>query len=416
MNALVGQIRARPNIGVIDDITIACLLAGRDGCGGAWGWSAKNGAVLILAGAVVVATGGASRIFERSLNPPDVAGDGYALAYEAGARLVNMEFMQIGFGFCHPIVNIFNGYIWEGYPVLRNGSGREFLSDRLPAGLTPDMVMHEHRKHFPFSSSGISKHLELAVHREIADGRHAEHGGVAADLTHMTDGYVLSKRDDCGLHHMWPIARDYMRDKGCDLTKRSAEICCYAHAINGGIKIGRDASASIPGLYAAGETAGGPHGADRLGGNMLVACQVFGEIAGKSAAARSLGKKAKDLSESDKRIIEEKTALLHKKIDAVEIVAELRKMNQKNLLLSRNEAGLRSAMEFAEEMAKAFDSAPLDDRVHIENAPLHSMLAVTMLIAGAALRREESRGSHYREDFPDRDDSLSRPFYIEKHI
>ena len=119
-----------------------------------------------------------------------------------------------------PVVNIFNGYIWEGKPSLTDREGKDIFEGVLPEGLTKEDVMHEHRKHFPFSSSDCSQYLEIAVQRAIRSGKGTEHGGVLIDLSCMTDEYVNALKDDCGIHHMWPIARDYMKNKRCRSFKR----------------------------------------------------------------------------------------------------------------------------------------------------------------------------------------------------
>ena len=199
----------------------------------------------ISAGAVVIASGGATQVFTRNLNPKDVSGDGYALAYDAGAELINMEFMQSGIGFSHPIVNMFNGYIWAAHPKLHNNVNEQFLGKYLPKGITQEHVMDEHRRHFPFSSSDDSKYLEVGIQKEIRAGGGSPNRGIYADLRHLTDDYIRSINDDCGLHHMWYIARDYMREKGVDLNSQIVEIAVFAHAINGGVNIDESASSTL---------------------------------------------------------------------------------------------------------------------------------------------------------------------------
>lgn len=134
IRAMMRQIALRSQITILDDAVILGLLQNGDGCCGAWGYRTDGTRLTICAGAVVLATGGGSQIFEKNLNPADVTGDGYRMAFEAGAELVNMEFMQIGIGFSHPITNIFNGYIWEENRSAPTHAGQEFP----PAALRRD--------------------------------------------------------------------------------------------------------------------------------------------------------------------------------------------------------------------------------------------------------------------------------------
>jgi L-aspartate oxidase len=414
VKVMADQIHMRKQIRVIDDLSITGLLLYEGVCAGVYGWNTAGEEVLIRAGAVVMATGGVCQAFERNLNPPDVTGDGYALAWKAGAELVNMEFMQIGMGICHPIVHIFNAYIWPGKPKLLNSLGEEFLGKNLPAGVSADDVLRAHSVHFPFSSSDDSKYLEIAVHQEIAAGR-GSGGGVEIDLRHMTDSYVSSLDDDCGIHHMWPLARDHIKSKGLDLLRETARLCCFAHAINGGIKIDRCAASSVPGLYAAGETAGGPHGADRLGGNMMVTCQVFGALAGQNAAAwamRVSPRARQAVSPRWKEQIDECRGLLRKKINPDELIAVLRAVSQKNLLVCRSETGLTKTLETAADLEKQLMTAPEGDVINPRNFELMSMLTSIKLMAGAARQRKESRGSHHRVDFPAKDEKYGTPFVL----
>lgn len=414
VRAMTRQLALRPQVRVLSDVTIVELIV-RDGqCVGAWGYTADGMPMAFRAGATVLATGGGCRIFERNLNPKDVTGDGYYLAWRAGAEMVNMEFMQIGVGFSHPVVNIFNGYLWEGRPVIKNAEGEEFLSRALPKGLTADDVMHEHRRHFPFSTSDCSKYLEIAIHKEICSGRGTKHGGVLADLSHMTDEWISALPDDCGISHMWPIAREYMYDKGVDLLREPVEICCFAHAVNGGVRIGTSAETSVPGLYAAGETAGGPHGADRLGGNMMVTCQVFGEMAGRNAAIHALMEKR--ACETAPRMTEEMQDLLHRQIETSELETDLHAATQRDLLVSRTEDGLKGVLKTVDRLEGDLCTGPMTDDVCVSNFLLRSQLMTARLMAQAALLRRESRGSHHRQDHPQKDEKQSHPIVLKKNM
>ncbi|MCI8659072.1 MAG: FAD-binding protein [Lachnospiraceae bacterium] len=419
-HALKLQIEKRRNIEVLTGTTIMGLYVRDNHCTGAYGY--QDGEILYIeAKAVVLTTGGSGQAFERNMNPVDVTGSGYAMAYEAGAELVNMEFMQIGMGFSHPVVNIFNGYIWEGRPKLLDKDGEEIFSAVLPEGLTSDEVMHEHRKHFPFSSSDISKYLEVVVQTAIKEGRGTKNRGIRADLTHMTDEYIAALPDDCGIHHMWGIARDFMKSRNVDLLKDEVEVAVYAHAINGGVRISADAMSSLPGLFAAGECAGGPHGADRLGGNMMVTCQVFGKIAGSSAAEyaisqaaiRTTGEEAVCQMTDDpqyQRIME----LLHKAIDSKALLKRLRIAAQDHLLVGRNEEGLTSLLNTVNELKRELMTAPAGQNANLANIDFYHMLITVGIMAESALQRKESRGSHHRSDFPQTDPKYGSPIIIKK--
>lgn len=407
VKAMSGQIQLRSNINVADDLTVLELDV-RDGrCCGAWAIKTDGTFVHISAGAVVIASGGATQVFTRNLNPKDVSGDGYALAYDAGAELINMEFMQSGIGFSHPIVNMFNGYIWAAHPKLHNNLNEQFLGKYLPKGMTQEHVMDEHRRHFPFSSSDDSKYLEVGIQKEIRAGGGSPNRGIYADLRHLTDDYIRSINDDCGLHHMWYIARDYMREKGVDLNSQIVEIAVFAHAINGGVNIDESASSTLPGLYAAGEAAGGPHGADRLGGNMMVTCQVFGKIAGENAAKWAAQNKA--ATYSNMQPSEKIMQVLHKRMDNEILIKELQEINQNNLLVCRSEESLSRVLQFTEDAAHELETAKTQDGVDTDNFRLYAMLLSSRLMAKAALQRKESRGSHFREDYPQKDSLESKP-------
>lgn len=407
VKAMSGQIQLRSNINVADDLTVLELDV-RDGrCCGAWAIKTDRTFVHISAGAVVIASGGATQVFTRNLNPKDVSGDGYALAYDAGAELINMEFMQSGIGFSHPIVNMFNGYIWAAHPKLHNNVNEQFLGKYLPKGMTQEHVMDEHRRHFPFSSSDDSKYLEVGIQKEIRAGGGSLNRGIYADLRHLTDDYIRSINDDCGLHHMWYIARDYMREKGVDLNSQIVEIAVFAHAINGGVNIDESASSTLPGLYAAGEAAGGPHGADRLGGNMMVTCQVFGKIAGENAAKWAAQNKA--ATYSNMQPSEKIMQILHKRLDNEILIKELQEINQNNLLVCRSEESLSRVLQFTENAAHELETAKTQDGIDTDNFRLYAMLLSSRLMAKAALQRKESRGSHFREDYPQKDSLESKP-------
>ena len=203
-----------------------------------------------------------------------------------------------------------------------------------------------------------------------------------------------------------------MLEKGADLLKSPVEICCFAHAVNGGVRIDQNAGSTVPGLYAAGETAGGPHGADRLGGNMMVTCQVFGEIAGCSAAQYAMRRRsaAKTAEKQDPG-----PELLHKSLDTAACLDRLHACTQRYLLVNRTQAGLQTVLQTVRDLERELAGAPDTDAIHLENAALQSELFTAKVMAFAALQRKESRGSHHRADWPQKDEKQGTPLVIDRH-
>jgi len=406
MNALMTQIRSRPNITAMEDAVVITLVTRDGACAGAVALDEANETVFLNARAVIMATGGASQVFLQSLNPPDVSGDGYALAHRAGVKLVNMEFMQAGIGFSQPVESLFNTYLWAGVPKIVNAQGQTFLHKNLPEGISDRDIIKQHCKHFPFSSRDDSKYVEIAVQREIAEGHGSAKGGVPVSFAHFTPQYVDSIRDDSSLRDLWPTILEYFQKRGVDLLHDPIEISCYAQAINGGIRIDKNAMSSLPGLFAAGETAGGPHGADRLGGNMLLTCQVFGKIAGVGAAAFASkhSQWATDITKVEAQN-DFSLSILRKKIQGDELNRRLKVSAQNRLLVRRNENSLLAFLAEIDAIESELMTAPEVDTPERENLALLNKITSARLMARAALLRKESRGSHYREDYPAADNT-----------
>lgn len=405
IHALTSQIKKR-DIVIIENTFVTKLFIHGGECIGVGYLDQENNFGIINAGAVILATGGAGQLFERNLNPSDICGDGYTLGYEAGAELVNMEFMQAGIGISHPIVNLLNAWVWSAYPILTNSSGHCFLAEYLPKGVSVKETMDTHALHFPFSSSDNSKYIELAVQSEIAEGRGTEEGGVYLDLTKLTSDYIRSLPPDSGFRKMWPITQEFLLSRGVDVLHQPVQITCFGHAINGGLRINTEGETSIPGLFAAGEVAGGPHGADRLGGNMMVTCQVFGARAGRFAAKRALNQPKREIPKT--HILAEKDRLREctgKVLNIQSLKKELQSKAQLGLLVRRNESNLKSFLKSVTDLREELLNSPRTFEPNRDIWEFHSLLTTGEIMATAALDREESRGSHLRTDYPVRNDS-----------
>lgn len=395
-----------------NNISVAELFVKDNRCHGAYGIAENGGQVLFLSGAVVLAAGGASQLFAHNMYPGDVMGGGYAMAARAGAKMTNMEFIQMGIGVAHPFVNLFEHYLWDCYPVLKNGAGKAFLADYLPDGVSERDAVFDKSHHFPFSTRDRSRYVEIAVQKEINRHNTTKNGNVLLDLD--TDTLRELMRAENNFSKMWETTAAWYRGKGVDILKQPLEIACFAHAINGGALIDTQAMTSIDGLFAVGEVAAGPHGADRLGGNMSLTSQVFGQIAGRQSAKHAKRGAANADAGAFIRDCEAFYAAvsLPQGVRAKEQLAEIQKSSDQSLLIVRNETGLTAYRDKLRGWKSAMEngSGAIDPRA----VNLYHLLESGELIAEAALARRESRGSHYREDYPHLNGDYAKNYVMEK--
>ncbi|MBE0626268.1 MAG: FAD-binding protein [Burkholderiales bacterium] len=412
----LGAEATRRNIKVIDRLMITNLIV-RDGqCLGAYAIDHAGRSVVLRAKATILTTGGASQLFEKNLYPSDITGDGYAMAHRAGAHLVNMEFMQAGISLVAPFVNLFGNYLWDARPNITDRDNRAFIQDYLPPGLSVGEVMLQKQRHFPFSASDISRYIEISIQKAINAGRGTDLGGVYLDFVGRDFEQILGDKNR-SIAKMWPLTYEWHRKRGVDLYRDRVQIACSAHAINGGLRIDANAQSNIEGLYAAGEVAAGPHGADRLGGNMSVTCQVFGRRAGKAAAERAVQVdhlQVADVFAEERAFLDQFRANGEHKLEALK--RELQRSANRSLLIIRDEAGLTHFKRSCEEaravlFAQASIVTPQD---LIKALEINNLIDVGLMMATAALARKESRGSHYREDHPERDIQYARNIILDR--
>jgi succinate dehydrogenase flavoprotein subunit len=375
------------------ECTVTRLLKDGDRIVGAFGyWREQGRCVVFKAKSVVIATGGIGKAWSITSNSWEYTGDGMALAYEAGAELMDMEFVQF-----HP-----TGMVWppgvqgilvteavrgEG-GILRNKAGERFMEryDRQKMELsTRDVVAR-------------------AIYTEVREGRGTEHGGAYLDISHKPAEYV--KRKLPSMYHQFLELADV------DITKRPMEVGPTCHYMMGGIRVDAEtAQSSLPGLFGAGEAAAGLHGANRLGGNSLSDLLVFGRRAGLAAAKHATNATATtiDSAQIDQAEHDALAPFQQKNGESpYAIHRDLQDSMQKLVGIFRNKEDLERSLGEIDKLKQRLTHMSVEgSRLYNPGwhlaLDLRSMLTVSEAVALSALAREESRGAHSRIDFPNLD-------------
>ncbi|MCS0497301.1 FAD-binding protein [Ancylobacter sp. MQZ15Z-1] len=389
----------------LSNVTVTDLVVSDGEVTGAVGFDIAGGAsVTIRAGATVLCLGGMAKLYRRTTAPANSAGEGLGLALRAGARLVDIEFLQFyPNGHLAPRMVGLDPTTWEPTRVklggrLLNSEGEEFLARYGEGGegynTTRDLLTH-------------------AIYREVAEGRGTPNGGVYLSFQHIAPERLKAA--------LGPFI-DIFASNNIDISKQPVEIFPIAHYQMGGIVVTPDLATDVPGLYAAGEIVGGANGANRLSGNALPEALVFGERAGRSAAAHA---RARTGTAWDEKAAAPHLARLRERRAArpggpppVALLGELRSLMWEKVGAFRNEADLEAALRRIRQM-QADDLPALsvgDHKVHntdlVEWFELRGGLVAAEALTLAALRRRESRGAHQRDDFPDTDPALTRNQFL----
>jgi succinate dehydrogenase / fumarate reductase flavoprotein subunit len=409
--------------------TILSLLKDGDRIVGAFGYERERGRFKIFrAKAVVLATGGIGRAYKITSNSWEYTGDGHALAYEAGAELIDMEFIQF-----HP-----TGMVWppsvmgilvtEGVRgdggILTNNKGRRFMFDDIPDNYKAQTADNEEEGWRYCQGDKDARrppelltrdHVSRCIVREIKEGRGSPHGGVFLDISwikqKMPNAAEYIKRKLPSMYHQFKQLADI------DITEQAMEVGPTTHYIMGGVHVDPDTQMTrLPGLFAAGECAAGINGANRLGGNSLSDLLVFGRRAGEFAAKFA---KENQYGTIDKHAI---ATVAHDALASFEqsdgenpyqIQNDLQETMQDLVGIVRTESEMREALSKINSLkSRAVRAAVLGNREYNPGwhtaLDLKNLLTISEAITRAALERKESRGAQFREDHPNKADAFSK--------
>ena len=407
------------------ECTIVSLLKEGSRIAGAVGYDRERGRFkLFAAKAVVLATGGIGRAFSVTSNSWEYTGDGHALAYNAGAALQDMEFVQF-----HP-----TGMVWppsvrgilvtEGVRgeggILVNRDGRRFMFDDIPANYRNQTADNEEEGWRYTQGDRNARrppelltrdHVARAIMTEVREGRGSPHGGVYLDIS-----WIKSRLPNAEEHIRKKLPSMYHQFKqlaDIDITREPMEVGPTTHYVMGGIRVDGDTQMStVPGLFAAGEVGAGLHGANRLGGNSLSDLLVFGKRAGQYAAEFA-GRQSSariDPKQTDAITDAALAPFNHGSSgeNPYQVEHDLQAMMQDLVGIVRREGEMRRALDalkiLRERATKVSVAGNREYNPGWHTAlDLFNLLTVSEIVARAALERKESRGGHFRDDFPDKD-------------
>ena len=412
-------------INVHMECTVIRLLKDGARMAGAVAYERERGRMQVFrAGAIVLATGGVGRAFKITSNSWEYTGDGHTLAYDAGAELIDMEYVQF-----HP-----TGMVWppsvrgilvtEGVRgeggVLLNKEGRRFMFDEIPANYKNQTADNEEEgwrytqgdKNARRPPELLTRdHVARCIVREIKEGRGSPHGGVFLDIAWI--GKRLPKHEEHIKRKLPSMYHQFMQLAGIDITNTPMEVGPTTHYMMGGVRVDAETQMStVPGLFAAGECAAGLHGANRLGGNSLSDLLVFGKRAGHHAAEYARRQRPGHLDTGQvERSAAWALAPFERRDDALspfEIQYALQELMQDQVGIVRMEEEMAEAITGVEQLrARARNVHVTGNREYNPGwhtaLDLHSLLTVSEAIARAALERKESRGAHFRADYPEKD-------------
>jgi len=406
------------------EVTVLTLLKDGDRVCGAFAYDRERGRFrLFKAKAVVLATGGIGRAFKITSNSWEYSGDGHSLAYHAGAQLMDMEFVQF-----HP-----TGMVWppsvrgilvtEGVRgeggILKNRDGKRFMFENIPDNYKSQTADNPEEGWRYTQGDKNSRrppelltrdHVARMIVSEVKAGRGSPHGGVFLDIAWIKE--KIPNAEEHIKRKLPSMYHQFMQLAGIDITKEPMEIGPTTHYVMGGIRVDGDSQMStVPGLFAAGECAAGLHGANRLGGNSLSDLIVFGKRAGEYAAkfAKDHGAATVDMAQVDQSA-NDALAPFSRPAGGegpYRVQEQLQETMQDNVGIVRADGEMQNALKMIGVLKERAAKAPVSGNREYNPGwhtalDLNNLLTVAQAVAMCALARKESRGGHFRDDYPDK--------------
>jgi succinate dehydrogenase / fumarate reductase flavoprotein subunit len=410
--------------------TICSLLKDGDRVVGAFGYDRERGRFKVFkAKAVIVCSGGLGRAYKITSNSWEGTGDGHSLAYHAGAELLDMEFIQF-----HP-----TGMVWppsvrgilvtEGVRgeggVLKNKEGKRFMFDDIPDNYKPQTSTDpEEGWRYVCGDKNAKRppelltrdHVARCINREVKAGRGSPHGGVYLDIAWIKEKIANApehiKKKLPSMYHQ------FMQLANLDITKEPMEVGPTTHYVMGGVRVDGDTQmSSVPGLFAAGECAAGLHGANRLGGNSLSDLIVFGKRAGEYAAKFAKEQGAGNIDDAQIEAAAREALASFDHADNGEspyhVQRDLQDMMQDLVGIVRLQPEMEKALDGISKLKARAEKVGVQSNREYNPGwhtaiDLKHLLTVSEAITKSAIDRKESRGGHFREDFPDKDPAAQK--------
>ena len=391
----------QPSLTVMPFTEIQRLVV-RDGCvAGALMVDSLSEFVLVDTPTVLLATGGYCGLYRHSLNTDDVCGMGHSIALDAGTSLINLEFMQFIPGLTAPVYKLLFGEIslWHCKDVVDH-RGEQVLRNSLPPEVPFETCIRERSMHGPFTTRDDSRFFELAMMQQCRTRR---------SPTGFTIHYLPSIATDP--NQLVDHVRRMYQERGIDLATQSISVAPFAHCANGGIWIDADGATTVPGLFSAGEAAGGIHGADRHGGTATAACLVFGSRAAR-AAITYVGRNSRP-GVSEAEVMADFVKWIDNQacsaVTATDVLQQLGESLWYDANVIRTGNVLAETLAWVRHMRGVYNPAraiEAGEDIKQSLKAFHALrLAEALLLA--MIHRTESRGPHYRTDYPQRDPALT---------